>query len=177
MIKIKKTKFKGLIVFEGKQHKDKRGYLRELIRENEIKKKFKFQILSKSKKNVLRGLHFQFKKPQGKHISVIKGKIFDVAVDLRKNSPTYTKVFTAILSEKNCRSVYMPPGFAHGFQAMAKENLVCYSCTEYRSIGNEYGLAYNDPVLKIKWPYKKMIITKKDRLTKNLHQLIKNKII
>ena len=177
MTKIKKTKIKNLIVFEGKLHKDRRGYLREIIRENEIKKKFKFQIVSKSKKNVLRGLHFQFKKAQGKHISVIKGKIFDVAVDLRKKSPTFGKVFTIVLSEKNCKSIFIPAGFGHGFQAMGRENIVCYSCTEYRSAGNEYGLAYNDPVLKIKWPYKKKIITKKDRLNKNLSQLIKDKIV
>ena len=177
MKKITKTKFKGLIIFEGQKHKDNRGYLRELIVEKKIKQKFKFQIISKSKKNVLRGLHFQFKKPQGKHISVIKGEIFDVAVDLRKNSPTYKKVFTERLSEKNSKSIYIPAGFAHGFLTLGKENIVCYSCTEYRSIGNEYGLAYNDPSLKIKWPINKIIITKKDKFAKNLHDLIKDKII
>ena len=94
MKNIKKTKFKGLLIIQGIKHKDSRGYLRELIVEKKIKKKFKFQIISKSKKNVLRGLHFQFKKPQGKYISVIKGEIFDVAVDIRKNSPTYKKIST-----------------------------------------------------------------------------------
>ena len=83
-MKLKKTKFKDLIVVEGKSHKDKRGYLREVLLERIINKKFKFFITSKSKKNVLRGLHFQKNKPQGKYISVIKGKIFDVTVDIRK---------------------------------------------------------------------------------------------
>jgi dTDP-4-dehydrorhamnose 3,5-epimerase len=108
---------------------------------------------------------------------VIKGEIFDVAVDLRKNSPTYKKVFTEKLSEKNCKSIYIPAGFAHGFLTLGKENIVCYSCTEYRSVGNEYGIAYNDPTLKIKWPRNKVIITKKDKSAKTLSELIEDKII
>ena len=99
-MKIKKTKFKGLLVLNGIKHRDKRGYLRELVLEKLINKKFKFQILSVSKKNVLRGLHFQIKKSQGKLISVVKGEIFDVAVDLRKNSKTFGKHFSIILNEK-----------------------------------------------------------------------------
>jgi len=177
MKKIINTKFKGLLVFEGKQHADNRGYLRELLQEKIVGKKFKFQIISKSKNNVLRGLHFQLKKPQGKHISVIKGKIFDVAVDLRRKSPTFKKFYSLILSEKNNKSIYIPPGFAHGFLTLNDENIICYSCTEYRSIGNEYGVAYNDPSLKIKWPRQKVIITKKDRLAKNISTLITDKLI
>ena len=92
-MRIKKTKFKGLVVLNGIKHNDKRGYLRELVLEKLIKKKFKFQITSVSKKNVLRGLHFQIKKPQGKLISVIKGEIFDVAVDMRKNSKNFWTAF------------------------------------------------------------------------------------
>ena len=177
MKKIINTKFKGLLVFEGKQHADNRGYLRELLQEKIVGKKFKFQIISKSKNNVLRGLHFQLKKPQGKHISVIKGKIFDVAVDLRRKSPTFKKFYSLILSEKNNKSIYIPPGFAHGFLTLNDENIICYSCTEYRSIGNEYGVAYNDPSLKIKWPRQKVIITKKDRLAKNISTLVADKLI
>ncbi len=177
MLKIKKNKFKGLLFIERKLYKDTRGYLRELLVEKQIKKKFKFHIVSKSKKNVLRGLHFQFKKPQGKYISVIKGKIFDVIVDLRKNSKTFGKSCSVILSDKNCKSVFIPPGFAHGFQTLDNENIVCYGCTEYRSIGDEYGLLYSDPSLKIKWPSKKVIITKKDKFAKTLNELIQNKTI
>jgi dTDP-4-dehydrorhamnose 3,5-epimerase len=177
MLKINRNKFKGLLSIEGKLHKDKRGFLRELVIENQLEKKFKFNIVSKSKKNVLRGLHFQYKKPQGKYISVIKGKIFDTVVDLRRNSKTFGKSYSIILSDKNCKSIFIPPGFAHGFQALDNENIVCYSCTEYRSIGNEYGLLYSDPSLKIKWPSKKIIITKKDKFAKNFAQLIKDKII
>ena len=89
MLKLKKNKFKGLLVFNKELHKDQRGHLRELLVEKEIKKKFKFHIVSKSKKYVLRGLHFQYKKPQGKYVSVVKGKILDAVVDLRKNSISY----------------------------------------------------------------------------------------
>lgn len=173
MIEIKKNKFKDLIVTQGIHHYDDRGYLREILLEKIIKKKFKFHIISKSKNNVLRGLHFQYKKPQGKFISVIKGKIFDVAVDLRKNSKTFGKSFKIILSEKNCKSVFIPPGFAHGFQSLEKENIVSYSCTEYRSIGNEHALLYNDPFLKIKWPRQKPLITTKDKNAKKFKDFFK----
>tara|TARA_B100000035_G_C21033288_1_gene569533 strand:- start:3046 stop:3573 length:528 start_codon:yes stop_codon:yes gene_type:complete len=172
-MKIKKTKFKGLVILNGVKHQDKRGYLRELVMEKLIKKNFKFQITSFSKKNVLRGLHFQVKKPQGKLISVIRGEIFDVAVDLRKNSKTFGKHFSIKLNEKNCTSVFIPPGFAHGFLTLKKENIVCYSCTEYRSPNNERSLKYNDDKLKIKWPVKKPIISTKDKKAKNLDLLIK----
>ena len=177
MFSISKTKIKNLLVVDGKQYSDNRGYLRELVSEKKIGSKFKFTIVSKSKKNILRGLHFQNNKSQGKYISVLKGKILDVAVDLRKNSKTFGKYFSIILSEKNCKGVLIPPGFAHGFQTLEKENIVCYSCTEYRSIGNEHALKYNDPQLKIKWMKDKLTMTKKDRNAKTLKELIKNKII
>ena len=172
-MKIKKTKFKGLLILSGVKHEDKRGYLRELVLEKLINKKFKFQITSVSKKNVLRGLHFQIRKPQGKLISVIKGEIFDVAVDIRKNSKTFGKHFSIRLSDKNCTSVFIPPGFAHGFLTLKKENIICYSCTEYRSPIDERSLLYNDPKIKIKWPAKKLNISIKDKNAKSLDTLFK----
>ena len=105
----------------------------------------------------------QTKNPQGKYISVIKGKIFDVAVDLRKNSPTYGKYFSIILSDKNCKSIYIPPNFAHGFLALDKENYVLYSNTKYRSKRYETGIKWNDKNLKIRWPVKKPILSLKDK--------------
>ena len=171
MLKIKKTKFKNLLITEGTAYKDKRGYLRELLIEKELKIKFKFQILSISKNNVLRGLHFQYKKPQGKYISVIKGKIFDVAVDLRKNSKTYGQHFSIVLSATNYKSVFIPAGFAHGFQTLGKENIICYNCTEYRSAKNEHGLSYKDPFLKIKWPKKNPIVSIKDNNAKKFKEI------
>jgi len=160
---ILKTKFKDLLVFKNKSFKDKRGYFKELIKENQIKKKLPFTVMSYSKKNVIRGLHIQTKKSQGKFISILKGKVYDVALDLRKNSKTFGKVFTCTLSEKNSKSIYIPPGFAHGFCGLDKENYIIYSCTQYRIASSEKAIKYNDKKLRIKWPIKKPIISKKDR--------------
>ena len=171
-MKIKKTKFKGLIILNGIKHQDKRGYLRELVLEKLIKKRFKFQILSVSKKNVLRGLHFQSINPQGKFLSVLKGKIFDVAVDLRKNSKTYLKHFSCEISDRNNLSIYIPPGFAHGFYCYDKENIILYGCTKYRHKNSEKGLIWNDKNLNIKWPRKKPIISKKDKLNITLKEYL-----
>ena len=163
---IKKIKFKNLFLIKNKSYFDKRGYFKELIRENQLKLRFPFKVMSYSKKNVIRGLHLQSKNSQGKYVTVLKGKVFDVVVDLRKNSKTYGKIFTSILSEKNSTSIYVPPGFAHGFCGLSNENYVIYSCTKYRDKNNEVGIMYNDVDLKIKWPVKKPIISNKDK--KNL---------
>jgi len=167
------TKLKDLNIFKGLNFKDKRGYLRELTIEKLIGKKLIFNILSKSHKGVLRGLHFQSKNSQGKYVSVLKGKILDVAVDLRKNSKTFLKHFKIILSEKNCTSVYIPPGFAHGFLGMEKENLVMYGCTKYRNKKSETGIKWNDKNLKINWNIKKPILSNKDAKNKSLNEIIK----
>ena len=165
-MRIKKTKFQGLVVLNGTKHQDQRGYLRELVIEKLIKKKFKFQITSLSKKNVLRGLHFQKRNAQGKYISVLKGKIFDVAVDCRKNSKTFGKHFKIVLSAKNSKSIFIPPGFAHGFVGLKDENVVLYSCTNYRDKQSESGIMWNDPYLKIKWPINKPMLSAKDKKNK-----------
>ena len=163
---IKKTKFKDLILVNNKSLKDNRGYFKELLLEKNLKKKFPFLVMSFSKKNVIRGLHLQTRNSQGKFISVIKGKIFDVVIDLRKKSKTYGKSMSVVLSEKNSKSIFIPPGFAHGFCALSKENYIVYSCTKYRSKRYEIGIKYNDKDLKINWPIKNPIISNKDR--KNL---------
>ena len=162
-MKIKKTKFKGLLIFESKKFNDNRGYFREVLLEKTVKRKFKFNVVSMSKKNVIRGLHLQKSKPQAKFISVVKGKIIDVAVDIRKNSKTYGKHFKIILSKKNCTSLYIPEGFAHGFGGLEKENIVVYSCTNYRHKKGERGIRWNDKNLKINWKIKKPIISSKDK--------------
>ena len=128
--------------------------------------------MSYSKKNVIRGLHLQTQKSQGKFVSVIKGRIFDIALDLRKNSKTYGKYFSCFLSEKNSNSIYIPPGFAHGFQALEKENYIIYSCTKYRHSQSEKVIQYNDKELNIKWPSKKKIVSKKDNNGMLLRQFI-----
>ena len=104
----------------------------------------------------------QTKKMQGKYLSVLKGRILDVVVDCRKKSKTFGKNYKIILSEKNATSIYIPPGFAHGFLTLDKENIVLYSCTNYRNKESETTIAWDDKDLKIKWPIKKPIISKKD---------------
>ena len=158
-----KTKLKDVFVIKNKLFKDRRGYFKEILRENKIKKKFPFLVMSYSKKNVIRGLHIQNKKSQGKFVSVIKGKIYDLVLDLRKNSKTYGKHFSIILSENNSKSLYVPPGFAHGFCALERENYIIYSCTNYRHKKSEIGIMYNDKELNIKWPTKKAIVSNKDK--------------
>jgi len=160
---IVKTGFEDLLIIQNKKFNDQRGYFKELIRERQLNKKFPFVVMSFSKKNVVRGLHIQSKNSQGKFVSVIKGKIFDVVLDLRKNSKTFGKIFTSILSENNGKSIYIPPGFAHGICGLEKENYITYSCTKYRDAKNESGILYNDKELKIKWPIKKVILSKKDK--------------
>tara|TARA_Y200000002_G_C22605371_1_gene631348 strand:+ start:400 stop:930 length:531 start_codon:yes stop_codon:yes gene_type:complete len=158
-----KTKFKGLFVIKSKVFFDDRGFFRETFRKKNLNKNLIFGCSSKSKKYVLRGLHLQNKNAQGKFISVIKGEIFDVAVDLRKNSSTFGKYFTIKLSERNGKSIFIPAGFAHGFVGLKKENIVYYFCTNYRSASHELGISWNDKDLKIKWPVKKPLVSKKDK--------------
>ena len=161
-MKIHKTKFKNLLVFKSKNFFDNRGHFRELALEKKIKKKLIFTVMSKSKKNVLRGLHMQKKFKQGKYISCLKGEILDVVVDCRKKSKTFGKHFKIILSEKNCKSIYIPPGFLHGFLGLGKENIVIYGCTNYRDQKSEIGVSWNDKDLKINWNIKSPILSKKD---------------
>jgi len=173
-MKIKRTKFKDLVVLKKDSFKDNRGYFRELFLQKIVKKKFIFDTMSFCKKNVLRGLHLQLKNPQGKYITVLQGKIFDIALDLRKNSKTFGKHFSIILSGKENTSIYIPEGFAHGYCTLEKNTIIHYKCTNYRDKNSERGIFWNDPKLKIKWPIKKPILSIKDRKNLNLKKFIKN---
>ena len=171
-MKIIQTNFKDLIIIKNDTYKDKRGHFKELLKESLVKRKFPFQVMSFSKKNVIRGLHMQQKKTQGKFISVIKGKIYDVVVDLRKKSKTFGKKYSIILSDQNSKSLYIPEGFAHGFCALEKENYVVYNCTNYRNKSSEVGIKYNDKKLKIRWPTKSPILSKKDCKNLSLNEYL-----
>jgi dTDP-4-dehydrorhamnose 3,5-epimerase len=162
-MKIKKTNFKDLLIFKSKNFSDKRGFFRELSIEKTIKKRLVFTVISKSKKNVLRGFHMQTKNKQGKYLSVVKGKILDVVIDCRKNSKTFGKKFKIILSQKNAKSIYIPPNFLHAFLTLETENIVVYGCTKYRNKNSEIGVIWNDKDLKINWPIKNPIISNKDK--------------
>ncbi|MBD1149544.1 dTDP-4-dehydrorhamnose 3,5-epimerase [Pelagibacterales bacterium SAG-MED27] len=172
-MKIIKTKFKELLIYESKNFIDNRGYFRELTIEKIIKKKLVFTVVSKSKKNVLRGLHMQRNNMQGKYLSVVKGKILDVVIDCRKNSKTFGKNYKIILSQKNSKSIYIPPGFLHGFLGLEDENIVVYGCTKYRDKDSEIGIMWNDPNLGISWPIKKPITSIKDKQNISYKEFLK----
>ena len=163
-MRIKSTRFAGLKVIQNNNIKDRRGLFRENYKKQFLNNKsFIFGCLSISKKNVIRGLHLQTKFPQEKYVSVLKGAILDVAVDLRKKSKTFGKHFKVILSKNNAKSIFIPAGFAHGFLGLENENIIYYTNTNYRSKKHEVGLLWNDQDLKIKWPLKKPILSTKDK--------------
>ena len=163
-MKIISTKFSGLKVIKSKSYRDNRGLFKEDYKKKFFKdKNFVFGCTSSSKKNVVRGFHLQTKHAQAKYVSVLKGAIFDVVIDLRKKSKTYGKHYKIILSDENAKSIFIPAGFAHGFLALKKENIIYYTCTNYRSAAHEVGILWNDSDLKVRWPIKNPIISKKDK--------------
>ena len=174
-MKTEKTNFKDLLILKSKNFFDKRGFFRELSVEKNIKKRLVFTVVSKSKKNVLRGFHMQTKNKQGKYLSVVKGKIYDVVVDCRKNSKTFGKKFKIILSQKNAKSIYIPPGFLHAFLTLDTENIVVYGCTKYRNKDSEIGVLWNDNDLKVNWPTKNPLISNKDKKNMSFKDFIKLK--
>lgn len=156
-IKVEKCPIEGLYVIEPTVHGDNRGYFMETYNQNDMHEAgldmvFVQDNQSMSKKGVLRGLHFQKKYPQGKLVRVIKGTVFDVAVDLRPESETYGKWYGVELSERNKKQFYISEGFAHGFLVLSDEAEFCYKCTDFYHPGDEGGLAWNDPDIGIEWP-------------------------
>tara|TARA_Y100001958_G_C21111563_1_gene458341 strand:- start:429 stop:950 length:522 start_codon:yes stop_codon:yes gene_type:complete len=164
-MKLINTKIKdGPKIIKTIIYKDKRGFLKETFNNRLFKNKtFPFDIMSYSKKNVLRGLHLQLKKPQSKIITVTHGKIFDVAIDLRKNSKTFGKYVSIVISDTDNFSFFIPEGFAHGFLCLSKKCTVNYKCSNYRNAKSERTLSWNDKNIDIKWPIKKPILSKKDQ--------------
>ena len=174
-MKIIKTKFKGLKIIQQKNNSDPRGSLRETFRKKIISwDELVFDYATTSKKDVLRGFHFQHKFQQAKFVSVLKGKILDVVADLRPHSKTFGKYFKIELSEKNSKSLMIPKGFAHGFLGLGSENVVLYSNDNYRSKKDEVGISWNDKRLNINWGKKKIIISKKDKNNISLKEFLKS---
>lgn len=167
-MKIFKTKLSDCIVIEPDCYEDSRGFFYEtfhLSRYQEvagINYEFVQDNFSRSFRNVLRGLHYQKNKPQGKLVRVVKGEIFDVAVDLRKDSPSYGKWDYQILSENNKKQFWIPPGFAHGFYVQSDLADVEYKCTDYYDSDDEGSILWSDPVLNIAWPSDNPLISEKD---------------
>ena len=160
-----------------KNYPDERGYFLESYKEsefsaNKINSKFVQDNVSFSTKGILRGLHYQIKpKEQAKLVSVISGEIFDVVVDIRKDSPTFGKWVSQILSEKNHKMLYIPEGFAHGFCTLSDTANVLYKVTNEYSLENERGIIWNDPNVSISWPIKNLIVSEKDKKLPTLQKL------
>ena len=171
-MKIYKTKIKDLLVIKQKNNIDNRGSLRETFNKKLLNKKFVFEYCTTSKKNILRGFHFQTKFQQSKFVNVLKGKILDVVIDLRKNSKTFGKSFKIILSQKNATSLYIPKGFAHAYLSYDVENIIYYKLDNFYKPKFEDGIIFNDRQLKIKWPKLKIVISKKDKKLRTLKNFI-----
>lgn len=174
-----KTKIKDLYIIEPKVFGDDRGYFMESYNKNDffeagLNMNFVQDNESKSKKGVLRGLHFQTKNTQGKLVRVTKGEVFDVAVDLRKDSPTFGMWDGVILSEENKKQFYVPEGFAHGFLVLSDEAVFNYKCTDFYSPEYDCGLLWNDKDININWPLEgieQILLSGKDKIQRTLKQL------
>ena len=173
-MKIINTKFEGLKIIKQNKHGDKRGFLRETFIKKIIKwNELIFDYATTSKKNVLRGFHFQSKYKQAKFVTVLKGKILDYVIDLRKKSKTFGKSFSIILSDSNCKSLYIPKGFAHAYYSFSNLNLVYYKLSDYYAPKYEDGILWNDKSLKFRWPTKKPIIANRDTKWKSFEEFKK----
>ena len=170
-IKVTTCEIEGLCVIEPTVFKDERGYFMETYNQNDFKEAglnmvFVQDNQSMSTRGVLRGLHYQKQFPQGKLVRVVRGTVFDVAVDLRTGSKTYGNWFGVELSAENKKQFYIPEGFAHGFLVLSDEAEFVYKCTDFYHPGDEGGMAWNDPEIGIEWPLQdgvELIISEKDQ--------------
>lgn len=167
-MKVIQTAIPDVLIIEPQVFGDERGFFMETFqdkryRELGIKEDFVQDNASRSCKGVMRGLHYQIKHQQGKLVSVSRGIIFDVAVDIRKGSPNFGKHYSHILSEDNRRQMYIPPGFAHGFCVLSDIADFTYKCTDYYDFESERGVSWDDPGLAIEWPLSDVILSDKDK--------------
>lgn len=173
------TKIKDLYIIEPKVFGDNRGYFMETYSKKDffeagLTMKFVQDNESKSKKGVLRGMHFQTKHTQGKLVRVTSGEVYDVAVDLRKGSPTYGQWEGVLLTQENKRQFYVPEGFAHGFLVVSDEAVFNYKCTDFYAPEYDSGLLWNDPDVGIEWPLdgiENILLSEKDKVQKTLKEL------
>lgn len=169
----------GLAVIKPTVHSDSRGYFVETYNQKDMEEAglgltFVQDNQSKSSKGVLRGLHFQKKYPQGKLVRVIQGAVYDVAVDLRTDSPTYGSYYGIILTDTNYLQFYIPKGFAHGFVVLSDEAVFAYKCTDFYRLNDEGGLAWDDPDIGIKWPLEgieEVKLSEKDKVNPTLKEI------
>lgn len=177
-MEFEKTEIEGILLLKPRIFKDRRGiflesYRKSLFKEQGLNIDFVQDNISSSQKNAIRGLHYQIVNPQDKLIMVMKGKILDVAVDLRESSATFGKHVKRIISEDNRHQLFVPKGFAHGFSVLSEEALVYYKCSGYYDPDGERGLLWNDPDLDIDWQVESPIISNKDQNQPTLTEIPK----
>ena len=176
-IKVYKPEIEGLMVIEPTVHGDERGYFMETYNARDLKEAGLNRVFvqdnqSMSKKGVLRGLHFQKKFPQAKLVRVIKGEVFDVAVDIRKGSKTFGKWYGVELTEQNKKQFYIPEGFAHGFLVRSETAEFCYKVTDFYHPDDEGGIIWNDTDIGIEWgDVSQVILSEKDKVHKRLKEI------
>jgi len=176
-MKVSHSKLKGCVIIEPRVFGDERGFFLETFQtlryeqEAGIDLAFVQDNHSRSSRGVLRGLHFQRTKPQGKLVRVVRGKVFDVAVDIRNGSPTFGQWESIILSEDNKKQFWVPPGFAHGFVVLSDTADFEYKCTDYYDPSDEDSILWNDPDLDIPWPITNPVLSTKDQRAKRLVDL------
>jgi len=172
-MKLLPTTIPDVVLVEPRVHRDARGFFLETYHTTRyaaagIPETFVQDNQSHSCRATLRGLHAQGEHPQGKLVRVIRGEIFDVAVDIRRGSPTFARFVGALLSAENFRQLFVPPGFAHGFVVLSDEAEVVYKCTDLYHPGDEIGIAWDDPELGISWPVEEPFLSAKDRAAPRL---------
>jgi dTDP-4-dehydrorhamnose 3,5-epimerase len=175
-MKVQQTKLPGVLILEPRRYEDSRGYFFELCNERRLAETglpvgFVQDNVSRSVRGVLRGLHYQHPSGQGKLVTVLSGVVFDVAVDVRRGSPTFGQWVGEYLSEENGRQLYIPEGFAHGFVVLSDFALFHYKCTEYYDPKAEHTILWNDPDLGIEWPVVDPVLSEKDRRGVRLRDL------
>jgi dTDP-4-dehydrorhamnose 3,5-epimerase len=181
-MQVRETGFEGLVELIPVIYSDNRGWFYEFYNEKtfqaaNILPNFVQENTSFSKKGVIRGLHFQLPPyAQGKLVCVHHGKVLDVAVDMRKHSPTFGKYFSCVLDDVRRNMMMIPPGFAHGFAAL-EDSVFFYKCTNFYNKASEGGIAWNDPTLKIDWPIQDPIVSDKDRVLPTFEELVRNSVI
>jgi dTDP-4-dehydrorhamnose 3,5-epimerase len=180
-MKVTKTKLPEVLIIEPDAFGDARGWFIETFSQQRyeqagLKLPFVQDNVSFSARGVLRGLHFQNPKAQGKLVQVLSGEVFDVAVDIRPGSPNFGKWIGETLSVSNHKQLYVPPGFAHGYCVLSETALFSYKCTDYYSPADEGGIIYNDPDIGIVWPIDKPLLSKKDAVYTRLKEISKNKL-
>ena len=165
--KIIETELPGLLVIEPMVFEDPRGLFMEIYNASPnshgpVNKRFVQDNLSSSQRGVIRGMHYQYPSGQAKLVQALQGEVFDVAVDLRRGSPTFKKWVGVTLSDRNHRQLYIPQGFAHGFAVLSDQALFFYKCSDYYAPPCEHGIHYADPVIGIQWPIEAPLISEKD---------------